>query len=1099
MALPTIESEYSQELIQESKRFAKLHLYQEDERVQFFNQMLEAYHDDLEDIPNLNSNKSNQDIVLSRWRTFYQGEKGSFSKLTEVLKLTEEDDIKQLVELAHFKRFPTKEYSSGMSQGEMLTRIQTIYSQEVVKERERFGKLHFCEGAVLVESFSVILEAAGFEKLQKYLKHLERILNLKSPAIEQEDLISSWRKFYQGEKDGFDRLKKMLNLTDGDEIKELIQLAYFNRFPTKEDSSGMSEEEMLDALLATIESRKRPTELERFGKLHVYDADSLVEQFTVIVEAAGVKRLREYHNDLEGIFKLESFGDEAFSVLSRWQDFYQGEASIAGLETILKGTAGLNAGDIKKLIQLAHFKRFPTKEGLSGMSQETMLRALRTVPGAQKKSSNVKRTEWSDNIARVCFGEPYRDYDRIAPPTLQTLRDYATQWRPAQHKVPCTSIVGPTFSGKSRLILKLTEHVCVVYICVQPPKSTDQPPRSQIADLMLPATGLKLDMDAHYTCLLTAIFRVVTSFFSRPHRQAKPIVEQLDAWNRYSLPSDNNDVRFSRDVRKTMMKLATQSTRSPTNRLCEAAQEMNLSIQGMNDKEGVVKEGQLKLLLAIDEAHLLTDHKDIYEIPYLHPLCRVLSTIPTSQGFFGVFTNTNFRVDERNPASDDGQGEWGFGQGHELFAPIYSIPTLDLFVPPSPTSWRELISPGRLFNYGCPFYGLYFQLATELDKPSPFEMTLKIARMKLLGHWEFPSPDDLTSQQIFALLGSIIETRLSTGSSLNWDLVSKHAAHCMFIDPTQENIISAYPPQFAYASAANTFLCRDDAYWIKCINVLARAVQTDLVAGDAGEMATRCILLYAMQKTEKLHSANSSHIKDRYSVRLKDFLTTLTGKKPEEIQFGTTDPEGKKRLLAEGRIFFNHFTRIGYAPNAGHLMKFLHQGLAVRCQPGQEGLSDLFTVYLAPESESHELDVKNNTFCGVQTKNHDGPIQWLESSNWSKSFADIQHIDNPYLILLFFLRAKPSEKAGRWLEPYDQDDTRRVHYQFLGLEQIACLSRGMITALTNLITADPEDLLKLYRSSKLESDDSLDDHTINWVRNVSRHYQGTEIPEQQMA
>ncbi|KAI9618569.1 hypothetical protein H4Q26_012390 [Puccinia striiformis f. sp. tritici PST-130] len=894
-----------------------------------------------------------------------------------------------------------------MSQGEMLTRIQTIYSQEVVKERERFGKLHFCEGAVLVESFSVILEAAGFEKLQKYLKHLERILNLKSPAIEQEDLISSWRKFYQGEKDGFDRLKKMLNLTDGDEIKELIQLAYFNRFPTKEDSSGMSEEEMLDALLATIESRKRPTELERFGKLHVYDADSLVEQFTVIVEAAGVKRLREYHNDLEGIFKLESFGDEAFSVLSRWQDFYQGKPPSLGSRPFSKAPPD------------------STQEGLSGMSQETMLRALRTVPGAQKKSSNVKRTEWSDNIARVCFGEPYRDYDRIAPPTLQTLRDYATQWRPAQHKVPCTSIVGPTFSGKSRLILKLTEHVCVVYICVQPPKSTDQPPRSQIADLMLPATGLKLDMDAHYTCLLTAIFRVVTSFFSRPHRQAKPIVEQLDAWNRYSLPSDNNDVRFSRDVRKTMMKLATQSTRSPTNRLCEAAQEMNLSIQGMNDKEGVVKEGQLKLLLAIDEAHLLTDHKDIYEIPYLHPLCR------------------------RNPASDDGQGEWGFGQGHELFAPIYSIPTLDLFVPPSPTSWRELISPGRLFNYGCPFYGLYFQLATELDKPSPFEMTLKIARMKLLGHWEFPSPDDLTSQQIFALLGSIIETRLSTGSSLNWDLVSKHAAHCMFIDPTQENIISAYPPQFAYASAANTFLCRDDAYWIKCINVLARAVQTDLVAGDAGEMATRCILLYAMQKTEKLHSANSSHIKDRYSVRLKDFLTTLTGKKPEEIQFGTTDPEGKKRLLAEGRIFFNHFTRIGYAPNAGHLMKFLHQGLA--------------------------------------------------SSNWSKSFADIQHIDNPYLILLFFLRAKPSEKAGRWLEPYDQDDTRRVHYQFLGLEQIACLSRGMITALTNLITADPEDLLKLYRSSKLESDDSLDDHTINWVRNVSRHYQGTEIPEQQMA
>ncbi|KNF03203.1 hypothetical protein PSTG_03790 [Puccinia striiformis f. sp. tritici PST-78] len=43
--------------------------------------------------------------------------------MEEVLNLTKEDDVKKLVELAHFKRFPTEEYSSGMSQEEMLTRI----------------------------------------------------------------------------------------------------------------------------------------------------------------------------------------------------------------------------------------------------------------------------------------------------------------------------------------------------------------------------------------------------------------------------------------------------------------------------------------------------------------------------------------------------------------------------------------------------------------------------------------------------------------------------------------------------------------------------------------------------------------------------------------------------------------------------------------------------------------------------------------------------------------------------------------------------------------------------------------------------------------
>ncbi|KAI9603110.1 hypothetical protein H4Q26_002422 [Puccinia striiformis f. sp. tritici PST-130] len=1092
--MPPVRSIYSREVMQESERFAKPHLHTKDEHVEFFNQMLEAagverlqeYHDDLDNV--LELNETNQETVLSRWREFYLGEEGSFSKLKEVLNLTEEDEIKQLVELAHFKRFPTEEYSSGMSQKEMLTRIQTIYSQEVVQERERFGELHSCEGAILVESFSVILEAAGFKKLRQYLQKLENILNLKSSDTKQEDLIASWRKFYQGGKDGFAQLKKMLNLTHGDDkIKELIELAHFNRFPTKEDSSGMSEEEMLNAL-ATIESRNQPTELERFEKLHVYDADSLVEQFTVIVEAAGVKRLREYHNDLEGILKLESFGDKAFSVLLRWQKFYQGEEALAGLDMILQGTVELNAGDIKKLIQLAHFERFPTKEGLSGMSETTMLRALETVPRAQTNTDPFQRIEWFEDISRECFDEPYMGYDLIVPRTLRILRDFATQWRTTEHKVPCTSIVGPTLSGKSRLIVELTEHVCVVYVCIRPRGSTDQPPRSQIADLMLPATALKLDMDNHYTCLLTAIFRVVTSFFSRPHRQTKPLAEQLEAWNRYSLPFNNDDVRFSLAVRKMMKKLAPQSTWSRNDRLCEAARAMNRSIQGRDDEEEVAEEGQLKVLLAIDEAHHLIDHKGAGNIPYLHPLCRVLSKIPSSQGFFSVFTNTIFQVEDCDPVSDDGRvgsgfgrGEWGFGQGHKLFAPIYPIPTLNLSIPPPPTSWHELVEPGRLFNYGCPFYGSFFQLATEMGKPSPFEDTLWMAQTKLLDQQRFPSADDLTSQQIFALLGSMIETRLATGSSLNFDLVWKHAAHCMFVDPDQEYIISSYPPQFAYASAANRLLAYHDAHWIKCINVLAHAVQTGLVPGDAGEIATRCILIYAMQQTNSLSSGNSSH-----SVRLEDFLKTLTGKNPEKIQFGTTDPEGKERLLAEGRIFFNHFARIGYAPSAEDLMRYLYQGLAVQFQPGEEGLSDLFTLYLAPESESHELDLKNITFCGVQTRNHDRPIQWQESSDWSKSSADIKRVDNPYLILLFGLRAKPSEGVGKkWLKPYDEEDTRRVHYQFLGLDQIACLSRGMITALTKLINADPEDLLKLHQSSKPNV--PLDEHTIQWAKNVHRH------------
>ncbi|KNZ44376.1 uncharacterized protein VP01_9228g2, partial [Puccinia sorghi] len=94
-------------------------------------------------------------------------------------------------------------------------------------------------------------------------------------------------------------------------------------------------------------------------------------------------------------------------------------------------------------------------------------------------------------------------------------------------------------------------------------------------------------------------------------------------------------------------------------------------------------------------------------------------------------------------------------------------------------------------------------------------------------------------------------------------------------------IVSDYPPQFVYASAANVFLASDDACWIKCINVLASAVQKGLVAlGDAGEMATRIILIRAMQQTTPIpcSETSSSLVPHGYSVRLGgSFSTTFPG------------------------------------------------------------------------------------------------------------------------------------------------------------------------------------------------------------------------------
>ncbi|KAA1083825.1 hypothetical protein PGT21_008160 [Puccinia graminis f. sp. tritici] len=197
------------------------------------------------------------------------------------------------------------------------------------------------------------------------------------------------------------------------------------------------------------------------------------------------------------------------------------------------------------------------------------------------------------------------------------------------------------------------------------------------------------------------------------------------------------------------------------------------------------------------------------------------------------------------------------------------------------------------------------------EKPeTAVETTLLIAETKLLLNSRSAS-SELSEPQCFAilLLGSLIQTRLTLHSPINSELVASHAAHCMFIDSTRELIVNNYPPQFVYASAANPVLASNEMYWIKCVNVLTSAVQKGLVAlGDAGEMATRLILIHAIP------CDTTNMIRNGYSVQLEDFLHTLSGKDPRKMEFGykynKTQPLGednKTQLLDKGQIFFNHF------------------------------------------------------------------------------------------------------------------------------------------------------------------------------------------------
>ncbi|EHS63010.1 uncharacterized protein PGTG_21302 [Puccinia graminis f. sp. tritici CRL 75-36-700-3] len=192
---------------------------------------------------------------------------------------------------------------------------------------------------------------------------------------------------------------------------------------------------------------------------------------------------------------------------------------------------------------------------------------------------------------------------------------------------------------------------------------------------------------------------------------------------------------YNTDVENEMKQLQT-SPSTPDKSLAAVVKKVSKTLEFNED-------GGLRVLPAIDKASNL-----------INP------------GVFGIFNDTISRVTNFNPSLSQDCSSRHHGFGSKLFAPIFKISSLDVFVPEAPpSSWDELLSPERLFTYGCPFYGLYFKGI----------MILLNSRL---------ASSELSEPQCFAILGSLIQTRLTLHSPISSELVASHAAHCMFIDST---------------------------------------------------------------------------------------------------------------------------------------------------------------------------------------------------------------------------------------------------------------------------------------------------------------------------
>ncbi|EFP78977.1 uncharacterized protein PGTG_04933 [Puccinia graminis f. sp. tritici CRL 75-36-700-3] len=841
--------------------------------------------------------------------------------------------------------------------------------------------------------------------------------------------------------------------------------------------------------MAMSEAPESTTERTRFARLNPEIEQDIADRlFSTFVDIYGLTGMQKFNNQLETILGrlFQAYGEYGVDL---WQDAIERLGDPTQAKRVKRvGIAQPAVYD--ELMRLAYSLRYPNE--YAGNSLDEIFEALKLpIPPANTLNNHSKESldfEWSAKYAQQGFQSDYLNSDNILDPVLETLRENATNWARDDYKAPFTAVIGPTMSGKTRLIMELAKKVPVVYICLRPEESTGLPSRSKLADYLLPEKR-PTDLKLHYTNVLIAIFQAVADYFKSPEIVKRDQESQLTSWYEHSFPTDGktDTGEFAAQVQvkmDTLQKLDGNKGFPALKRALADYSELRIT-----------QDDRLKIILAIDEARSMLKLKDGSEDSPFCVFRRVLSQIPSAHGFFALFTDTTSRVANFCPSLKYDQSARLHDLGWDLFAPIYQLQTLDLFAY-KPKTWKEFVSPTRLMSYGAPFYGPYFRQAEmELGTIAAISQVIMIAQKKLLLT---KSPDNMSQTQIFALLGPIIQPPLYTAWDLNAELLSSHAAHCMYISPARDRVVCQYPSQPIYATAAHRFLASDDKKWVTCINGLTLGVLQGLVSiGDAGELATNLILMRAINQTmekvadkstkrKNLPDTEDSILCDEkrnlipygHPVRLKDFLEVLTGKEADQIDLGSTkdELEMKNKLLNEGIIFFNHLILIKYTPNANDFLEYLHRGVAVQCKPRQPGFDQLFTIYLKPNSDTSNtssLDVKNVSFCGIQVKNHEGSIKWAESSKWTTQYANIKDIKNPYLVILFNL----SGNIPRRPKVVKQNDRKRVLLQIHGLGNIGCLTTEIASALDELKNTEA-DLLRMHKK---------DDQLQNFLKIINPH------------
>ncbi|KAI7936744.1 hypothetical protein MJO28_015643 [Puccinia striiformis f. sp. tritici] len=921
------------------------------------------------------------------------------------------------------------------------------------------------------KSFNDFLDVVGLKTLEEHLDHLEELCsNLKE---ETGNFSRLWCQLLT-QAATFEDIQVIWK-TESDRSLEahISQLACLQRFPRLFRDFDPDHEQRIkilgaftsqeaEALLVstepTFDQGSEAAQRQRFLDLQpkLVNPEESFEDFLDIV---GLETVKEHLDRLENLCKTltgvekSQFGRLWSRLINRQMKF---DVAISGLR--LGSDQSLQA----HISQLAFSQQHPSISRDLYTTHEQRVESLDSSTSQAAEAlflPNSKSETLPDEIVAEGYDQTYLNAEDIVIPTLKTLQDCAAAWRPAKYLAPYTSLIAPALNGKTRLLKELSRHTCVVYMCIRPEQSSGWPPRSEWACSILIDMKRK-SLEKQYERFFLAILHTVASFFDT--LDELPKINRMEQWIDHSFPKKDRigDPPFWLAVQKEMKNLPRRPEKESHALLKEALERMRKSTSFLGPTH-------LNLLLAIDEAsQLFHSSKTSDESTFFRTFRHMLTKIPTASGVFAILADTTSQLSKFNPPTHLDSSHRLGKSGRKLFDPIYQFPTFDALVSAPPTTWQQLQSALRLLHYGSPFFGAYVNIAEKKQTvKGTVQDLIHVALEKLLGLVDTSiDPSSLTESQAIALLGCTIQPQLYGASHLNARLVASHSAQCMQIDPLRELLISEYPSQITFSSAANQYLALDESRLIRCIEILTFSCrQGHLGPEDVGALVSRIILSRAMQETMERNKPKPGGEQDPeevvmpygYPVRLVDFLQTLTGLSRNELELGSITAPNKKKLLDEGQLFWNHFVGIKDTPTSKDFLCQLHRGAAVHCQLNRYGFDLLFPIYLLPKGQTR-LNEKRITFCGVQVKNKLHPD--FRSHKWTSSSAKI-HLNesNPYLVLFFTLRDPKKD-----LIPIPRNDKlsitdsqRQASLAFYSLHSLKFLSEGLRKALGDLMDAYP--------------------------------------------